>query len=112
MSKLRPKSFHSALFLLGTLGLSGIGCDRCSRTETATPGADGAPSTATPVIMMVDGGHVRAEAVITEALASKVAGPTPSGGKISGATTPMAVECKSPGQPVSPTIFGIAWADT
>ena len=24
----------------------------------------------------------------------------------------LAVECKSPGQQVSPTIFGIAWADT
>jgi len=27
------------------------------------------------------------------------------------ATTPMAVECTSPGQPVSNTIFGVAWAD-
>ena len=61
---------------------------------------------------MSDGGAVQVKAVITEALAASVAGPTPSGGKISGATTPMVIECKSPGQHVSPTIFGIAWADT
>jgi len=34
----------------------------------------------------------------------------PTSGKIM-AATPMAVECTSPGQPVSETIFGVAWAD-
>jgi Glycoside hydrolase family 44 len=90
---------------------AGVGCDRCSRKEPSTPLADGA-SVAGPVILTADGGKVVSQTVITEALAASVAGPTPSGGKISGATTPMTIECKSPGQAVSPTIFGIAWADT
>jgi hypothetical protein len=88
------------------------GCEGCSRKDTATPAASGSAKVTGPVIVTADGGTVRAEAVITEAIAASVAGPTPSGGKISGATTPMTVECKSAGQPVSPTIFGIAWADT
>jgi hypothetical protein len=100
-----------ALFLVGALGF-GAGCERCSKKDTTTPTADGPAAPAGSIVVMADGGHVQAQAVITESLATKVAGPTPSGGKISGATTPMAVECKSPGQPVSPTIFGIAWADT
>jgi hypothetical protein len=99
------------LFFIGALGF-GAGCERCSKKDTTTPTADGPAAPAGSIVVMADGGPVQAQAVITEALATKVAGPTPSGGKISGATTPMVVECKSPGQPVSPTIFGIAWADT
>jgi hypothetical protein len=95
------------------LGLAGAGCERCSKKDTTTPTPEGpAAGSAAPIMVMADGGSVKAQAVITEVVAGKVAGPTPSGGKISGATTPMAVECKSAGQPVSPTIFGIAWADT
>lgn len=102
-----------APLLLVALAASGAGCDRCSRSkDTTTPTPAGTSSGAAPIMVMADGGAVRVETVITEQLATKVAGPTPSGGKISGATTPMVVECKSPGQPVSPTIFGIAWADT
>jgi hypothetical protein len=108
-----PRLFSpTAPILLVTLGLSGVACDQCSQKNPTTPSSDAAAGSAAPIMMMIDGGQVRAEGVITEALATKVAGPTPSGGKISGATTPLAVECKSPGQPVSPTIFGIAWADT
>ncbi len=102
---------RSNLAILLALGLSGIGCERCSKTET-TPTPSPSASVAGPVIVTADGGKVQSQSVITEQLAASVAGPTPSGGKISGATTPMAIECKSPGQPVSPTIFGIAWADT
>ena len=102
---------RSNLAILLVLGLSGIGCERCSKTET-TPTPSPSASVAGPVIVTADGGKVQSQSVITEQLAASVAGPTPSGGKISGATTPMAIECKSPGQPVSPTIFGIAWADT
>ena len=102
---------RSNLALLLVLGLSGIGCERCSKTETTVAPSPSA-SVAGPVILTADGGKVQAQSVITEQLAASVAGPTPSGGKISGATTPMTIECKSPGQPVSPTIFGIAWADT
>ena len=112
MSKNHARSLSPlALFVLvaaPVLGF-GAGCERCSKNETATPTADGP---AASIVVMADGGPVQTQAVITEALATKVAGPTPSGGKISGAGTPMTVECKSPGQPVSPTIFGIAWADT
>jgi len=102
---------RSNLAILLALGLSGIGCERCSKTET-TPTPSPSASVAGPVLVTADGGKVQSQSVITEQLAASVAGPTPSGGKISGATTPMAIECKSPGQPVSPTIFGIAWADT
>ena len=100
-----------ALFVVAALGAA-AGCERCSKKDTTTPTADGPAGPASSIVVMADGGPVQAQAVITESLATKVAGPTPSGGKISGAGTPMAVECKSPGQPVSPTIFGIAWADT
>ncbi len=92
--------------------LAPTGCDRCSRQATGITTPESTLGNAAPIVVMTDGGAVSSQALITEALANKVAGPTPSGGKISGATTPMAVECKSLGQPVSPTIFGIAWADT
>ena len=107
-----PFTSRLASVVLLTLGAAGVGCERCSRQDTVTPTPDSSANVAGPVIVTADGGTVRAQAVITEALAASVAGPTPSGGKISGATTPMAIECKSAGQPVSPTIFGIAWADT
>ncbi|HSO33618.1 MAG TPA: glycoside hydrolase family 44 protein [Labilithrix sp.] len=107
----RPLANRFAPAVLLLLGVGGAGCERCSKTET-TPTPSASASVAGPVIVTADGGVVRAQSVITEALAANVAGPTPSGGKISGATTPMTIECKSPGQPVSPTIFGIAWADT
>src|SRR6185503_7768326 len=58
-----------------------------------------------------DGGRLQAAGTITEELAGKVAGPISTSGKLR-ASLPMAVECKGEGQPVSPTIFGIAWADT
>lgn len=99
------------LFFVAALG-AGAGCERCSKKDTTTPTTDVGAGPAASIVVMADGGPVQTQAVITEALATKVAGPTPSGGKISGATTPMTVDCKSPGQVVSPTIFGIAWADT
>ena len=112
MSNVRLKTLAPLLLLVtGTLA-SAVGCDRCSNKDTATPKPDTSASTAGPVIVTADGGRVQSQTVITEAIAAKVSGPTPNGGKITGATTPMAVECKSPGQAVSPTIFGIAWADT
>ncbi|MDB4945718.1 MAG: Endoglucanase precursor [Labilithrix sp.] len=118
-SRSLPAPFRSRLlpplFLLaaGASGALGLGCESCQRTkETATPVPSGSVSVAGPVLLAPDGGKVRAAGAISEQMAMMVAGPTPSGGKISGATTPMVVECKAPGQPVSPTIFGIAWADT
>jgi hypothetical protein len=93
--------------LAGVL-LAGAGCDRCVRNkEVKAPVGDAAP--VGPVIVTADGGTVQSIAVITEELAAQVAGPI-SKGKIK-AATPMAVQCKSPGQLVSPTIFGIAWAE-
>lgn len=88
------------------------GCDRCTKKETQTPqlGGDAAAVTG-PVIVTADGGRVRAISVISEELAGRVAGPIAKGAKLK-ASTPMAVQCKSPGQLVSPTIYGIAWADT
>lgn len=103
------------LIVLGSLAVGGLGCERCSKKDTTTPAtsSDATSGSAAPIIVMGEGGaSVKAQTVITEALANKVAGPTSNSGKITGATTPMTVECKSAGQPVSPTIFGIAWADT
>lgn len=96
---------------LVALAAAGAGCERCGKSKTQTPEA-AAPSSsiAGPVIVLPDGGKVQETAVITEAVAASVAGPAPLKGKVH-AMTPMAVECKSPGQPVSPTIFGIAFAD-
>lgn len=94
--------------LAGVL-LAGAGCDRCARKkEVKAPVGDAAP--VGPVIVTADGGTIQSVGVITEELAAQVAGPI-SKGKLK-AATPMAVQCKSPGQLVSPTIFGIAWADT
>jgi hypothetical protein len=105
------KKSLAPIVLVGLVA-AGASCERCSKKDTATPVSGTTSGSAAPIMVMADGGLVKSDAVITEAIASKVAGPTPSGGKISGATTPMAVECKSAGQAVSPTIFGIAWADT
>ena len=85
------------------------GCDACSaKKDTLTPAASG--SAAGPVMLGADGGTVQASSVITEEVAGKVAGPIPKTGKLK-AATPLVVQCKLPGQPVSPTIFGVAWAD-
>lgn len=89
--------------------LTGAGCDTCSgKKDTKTPTAGDAATG--PVIVTADGGKVRATGVITEELAVQVAGPISKHGKLK-ASTPMAVQCKNPGQPVSPTIFGVAFAD-
>jgi hypothetical protein len=114
---MNPRSARLARFglalPLAALAAGGIGCERCSKTDSTTPVPSGSASGgAGPVLVTADGRTLRSESIITEALAAKVAGPTPIGGKLSGATTPMAVECTSAGQAVSPTIFGIAWADT
>lgn len=100
---LGPALAVSALVALG-------GCDRCSgKKDTNTPAVPDAAAVG-PVIVAPDGKKVQATSVITEAMAERVGGPI-SPGKMRPAT-PMAVECSSGGQPVSPTIFGIAWADT
>jgi glycosyl hydrolase family 44 len=88
----------------------GSGCDRCKGKDTKTPEVDGGAATG-PVIVTPDGGKVTTGVAINEETAGKVAGPIPKAGKLK-AATPMAVTCKHPGQAVSPTIFGIAWADT
>lgn len=97
----------AAILVLG----ASAGCERCSKeASTVTPTVDGGAS-AGPVIVAADGGVVAASGItISEDVAGKVAGPIPKTGKIK-AATPLAVDCKSPGQAVSPTIFGIAWAD-
>ncbi len=98
----------STLVCLAGLLLAGAGCDRCGKKDAKAPTGDAAPMTG-PVIVTPDGGTMQSVGVITEELAALVAGPIAKG-KIK-ASIPMAVQCKSPGQPVSPTIFGIAWAD-
>lgn len=87
------------------------GCDRCSgKKDTNTPAAPDSAAVG-PVIVAPDGGKVQvpAASVITEAVAGQVGGPI-APGKMRPAT-PMAVQCTNGGMPVSPTIFGIAWAD-
>jgi hypothetical protein len=96
----------SGILLLGVVAASGIGCERCAHKNVQAPeGGAGAV-----VVVAPDGGTVVQAAVITEAVAARVAGPVTTA-KMAGMANPMAVECKSPGQPVSPTIFGIAFAD-
>mgnify|MGYP005852928941 CR=1 FL=1 len=94
--------------LLALVALGGAGCERCSKKDAKAPAPDAAVGG--PVLVGEGGQPVQAAAVITEAMAGNVAGPVPTTGKIK-AMTPMAVDCKSAGQPVSPTIFGIAFAD-
>jgi hypothetical protein len=109
---------HLGLLSLSALLVAGAGCERCSKNPGATPDGNGGAgsaaqisSSAAPIaIAQPDGATVQAATVITEALASKVAGPAPTT-KMTGMTNPYAVECASEGQPVSPTIFGVAWAD-
>ncbi|MBX3259311.1 MAG: hypothetical protein KIS78_21220 [Labilithrix sp.] len=104
-----PHPAPSALALLATLAV--VGCDSCTKKESKTPAAASDAAVSGPVIVAADGTKIPSAGVITEELASRVGGPIPKSGKIK-AATPMAVTCKSAGQPVSPTIFGIAWADT
>jgi hypothetical protein len=99
----RVKNASPVVALL--IAVAAVGCDRCTKKTVDAPDAG-----ATLVVMTPDGGTTVQAAVITEALASKVAGPVPTT-KLTGMSNPLSVECKSPGQPVSPTIFGIAFAD-
>lgn len=91
------------------------GCDACSKQkDTSTPRPEGSAASsagAGPVIVAADGKKVQAGGTISEETATKVAGPIPKAGKLH-AATPLAVQCKAPGQAVSPMIYGIAWADT
>ena len=104
----------SLLVALAALSAFSAGCDRLKKTTGTTAQAGTASSSppAGPVVVTPDGGTVRLAAVITEEIAAKVAGPIPkSGNGKLHPGTPMTVDCKSPGQAVSPTIYGIAWAD-
>ncbi|HEY8075706.1 MAG TPA: glycoside hydrolase family 44 protein [Labilithrix sp.] len=105
-----PKRFARALPLLPLVFAAG--CERCSKNGAVAPDGTSSESSSAPPIVVVqpDGATVSHPAVITEALASKVAGPVPTT-KMTGIANPMSVECKSAGQPVSPTIFGVAFAD-
>jgi len=97
-----------------------VGCERCSKGPGSADGtsSSGGPAGSSggasggPVLATTGSGGapVAAGVPISEDVAAKVAGPMPTTGKIS-AMTPMAVECGGMGQPVSPTIFGVAWAD-
>lgn len=93
--------------VVALLLVAGTGCQRCSKKEAEPPPS---ASLEGPVLVGPDGGKFYAQAVFTEELAARVAGPVPKDGKLRGAL-PMAVDCASPGQPVSETIFGVAWAD-
>ena len=99
----------SAPIVLALLAVAG--CDSCAKKESKVPAPSGDAAVSGPVIVAADGSKVQAVSVFTEEIAGQVAGPLPKAGKVK-AGTPMAVQCKKPGQPVSPTIFGIAWADT
>jgi hypothetical protein len=90
--------------------LAATGCDGCTKKDTKTPTTGDTAVATGPVIVSADGGKVQAGSAITEELAGHVAGPIPKTGKIK-AATPMAIQCTNAGQPVSPTIFGVAWAD-
>lgn len=99
-----------ALFGAFVIGIAG--CESCkNKNDTNTPSVpDAAP--VGPVIVTPDGGKVQVSAasVISEKQANEVGGPIGTG-KLR-ASVPMAVDCKAGGMPISPTIFGIAWADT
>ncbi|MBX3225972.1 MAG: hypothetical protein KIT84_29650 [Labilithrix sp.] len=104
-----PSLRHALLPFL--IGVTAVGCDACGdKTGGKTPVPPGSGSTVGPMIVDQDGGKVQVTATITEELAGKVGGPLPKSGKMK-AATPMAVQCKSGAQPVSPGIYGIAWAD-
>lgn len=105
-SKVAPASIALASLAL----VAGAGCDRCSKKEAKTPAPGPSASVGGPVIVTPDGGRFQAASVLTEELAGRIAGPIPKSGKLK-AAVPMAVECKSPGQAVSDTIFGVAFAD-
>lgn len=94
------------LLLLGLAAASGVGCERCAGKDAHAPEA----GAGTLVLMSPDGGTMVQAAVITEAVAASVAGPVTTA-KMTGAANQMAVECTGGAQPVSPTIFGVAFAD-
>jgi len=92
--------------------LLAAGCDACgAKKGDANVPADSRSASAETVVAGPEGGTVRVTSTISEEMAARVAGPIPKSGKLK-AATPLAVQCKAAAQPVSPTIFGIAWADT
>lgn len=86
------------------------GCAQCSKNKSMPDVPASSGSAVGPVIVAPDGKQSQPASAIPEVVAVNVAGPAPTKGKIS-AMTPHAVECKSAGQAVSRTIFGIAFAD-
>lgn len=106
----------TAHLTLAVIALAASGCDSCggkgdSKNPTTGATSAGAGNSVGPVILAPDGGTIQVQAAITEDVAGKVGGPLPKDGKLKGAGTPMAVQCKAGGQPISPGIYGIAWAE-
>ncbi len=99
-------------FLILSLAISvGVGCDRCGGQPSNTPDSTAPAGSGHPMVVRTPDGGTRIEtATISEEVAAKVAGPAPLK-NMTGMGNAWAVECKSPGQPVSDTIFGIAFAD-
>lgn len=102
---IRPLASKLLLAALATLA---VGCESCAKKPVTVPETAGSASG--PVLVGVDQAATKGTVPISEELATKVAGPMPTTGKIA-AMTPMAVQCGHAGQAVSPTIFGVAWAD-
>jgi hypothetical protein len=103
------RTASSALSILAAVVLSS-GCDRCGGSkETNTPAAPDGASAAAPVVVAPDGGRVRPGIPVTELQAVKVGGPL-SPGKMRAASG-LSVDCHHEGMSVSPTIFGVAFAD-
>jgi hypothetical protein len=97
--------------ILGAFVLGTAGCESCkNKNDTNTPSVPDATPVG-PVLVAPDGGTIQvpASSVITEKQANDIGGPIGTG-KLR-ASVPLAVDCKAGGMPVSPTIFGIAWAD-
>lgn len=94
--------------VLAALAALAVGCESCTKKQVTSPETAGSASG--PVLVGGDPAVAKGAVAISEELATKVAGPMPTTGKIA-AMTPMAVQCGHAGQVVSPTIFGVAWAD-
>lgn len=106
--------FSTASLLFASLSLAG--CDRCNRTLPAQAPSNASKSYAYsqqpgsgPVVLAENNRQVVAGGALSEAQMARVAGSESTSQAAPEGTA--IVECASAGQPVSPTLFGVAFAD-
>ena len=112
------RDFLFAPFVL--LAASSVNCDQHATRESlapssASPGphasASPSPVLPGPVVVGVDGTRALTPGIFSDELAARISGPPLGKAPLESSGT-MTVQCKGPGQAVSGSIYGVAWADS